>query len=204
MADPCCSAREDGIDPRLRIVLWLALLVNAAMFATEIVAARVAGSVSLLADSIDFFGDAANYAISLAVLGMALAVRSRAAMVKAATMAAFGLVVVGKALWEAMHGETPQALTMGAVGIAALAANVGVAWMLYRYRTGDANVRSVWICSRNDVIGNVAVVLAAVGVVGTGRAWPDLIVAGIFGTLALTGAVAVFRQAWHESSGESP
>lgn len=199
MADPCCSVRDDG--PRLRVVLWLALLVNAAMFATEVVAARISDSVSLLADSIDFFGDAANYAISLAVLGMAMAVRSRAAMVKAATMGAFGLFVLGKALWNATQGATPEALTMGAVGFAALAANLGVAWMLYRYRTGDANLRSVWICSRNDAIGNIAVLLAALGVLGTQRAWPDLIVAGIFGTLALTGAVAVFRQAWRESSG---
>src|SRR5690606_18572926 len=161
---PCCSPAHDGNDPRFRTVLWLALLVNTAMFATEIVAARVADSVSLLADSIDFFGDAANYAISLAVLGMALVVRSRAAMFKAATMGAFGVFVLGKALWNATQGATPQALTMGAVGFAALAANVGVAWMLYRYRTGDANVRSVWICSRNDAIGNIAVLLAALGV----------------------------------------
>lgn len=200
MADHCCSPRDGGELPRFRSVLWLALFVNAVMFAVEVAAARAADSVSLLADSIDFFGDAANYAISLAVLGMALAVRSRAAMLKAATMSAFGVFVLGKALWNATQGATPQALTIGVVGLAALAANVGVAWMLYRYRAGDADRRSAWICSRNDAIGNVAVLLAAMGVFGTGRAWPDLVVAGIFGVLALTGAASVFRQAWHESA----
>ncbi len=200
MAERCCCPRQGGDFSRFRSILWLALLVNAAMFAVEVAAARVADSVSLLADSIDFLGDSANYAISLAVLGMALAVRSRAAMVKAATMGAFGVFVLGKALWNAVQGATPEALTMGAVGFAALAANVGVAWLLYRYRAGDANRRSAWICSRNDALGNVAVLLAALGVFGTGRAWPDLVIAGIFGVLALTGAAAVFRQAWHESS----
>lgn len=159
------------------------------------VASWTSGSVSLLADSIDFFGDAANYAISLAVLGMAAATRSKAAMFKAATMGAFGVFVLGKAVWSLKAGVPPEAVTMGAIGFAALVANVVVAWMLFRFRTGDANMRSVWICSRNDAIGNVAVMLAAFGVFGTGSAWPDLAVAAVMGTLALVGAVTVLRQA---------
>jgi len=205
MNEKCCSScGDDDGDPRYWRVLWIAMLVNAAMFAAEVVASRVAGSVSLLADSIDFLGDAANYSLSLAVLGRVLAVRSRAAMVKAATMAAFGAFVLGKALWNATRGVPPEALTMGVVGIAALVANIGVAWMLFRHRAGDANRRSVWICSRNDAIGNLAVVLAALGVLGTGNAWPDLVVAGVLGTLALTGAVAVFRQARDEMHRPAP
>jgi Co/Zn/Cd efflux system component len=168
------------------------------MFVAELLASWSSGSVSLLADSIDFFGDAANYALSLAVLGMALTARSKAAMFKAACMGAFGAFVLGKALWNAQTGVAPEAFTMGAVGLAALTANAGVAWMLYRFRTGDANMRSVWICSRNDAIGNVAVMLAALGVFGTGSAWPDLAVASVMGVLALTGAATVMRQARDE------
>ena len=147
---------------------------------------------------IDFFGDAGNYAISLAVLGMAMAARSRAALFKAVCMGAFGVFVLGKAAWNLRAGVPPEPATMGAVGLAALAVNAGVALMLYRFRAGDANMRSVWICSRNDALGNVAVMLAALGVFGTGSAWPDLLVAAGMAMLALTGAWAVMRQARHE------
>jgi Co/Zn/Cd efflux system component len=165
------------------------------MFVVELGASWTSGSVSLMADSIDFFGDAANYGISLAVLAMAASARSKAALFKAATMGAFGVFVLGKALYNLKAGVTPEPITMGAVGFAALAVNAGVALMLYRFRTGDANMRSVWICSRNDAIGNVAVMLAAIGVFGTGTAWPDLLVAAVMGALALTGTWTVFRQA---------
>jgi Co/Zn/Cd efflux system component len=173
----------------------MALLLNAAMFAVELGASWSSGSVSLLADAIDFFGDAANYALSLAVLGMALQVRSKAALAKAACMGAFGVFVLGKALRTLQAGVPPEPATMGAVGFAALAVNAGVAWMLYRFRSGDANMRSVWICSRNDALGNVAVMLAALGVFGTGSAWPDLLVAGVMGALALSGAATVLAHA---------
>jgi Co/Zn/Cd efflux system component len=168
------------------------------MFAVELSASWSSGSVSLLADSIDFFGDAANYGLSLAVLAMAASVRSKAALVKAASMGAFGVFVLGKALWNLQAGAAPEAATMGAVGFAALLVNAGVALMLYRFRTGDANMRSVWICSRNDAVGNVAVMLAALGVFGTDSAWPDLLVAAVMGGLALTGSWTVLRQARQE------
>jgi Co/Zn/Cd efflux system component len=176
-------------------VLWLALILNAVMFGVEVVASWSSGSVALLADSIDFFGDAGNYAISLAVLGLAASTRARAALFKAACMAAFGVVVLGQALWNAQVGRPPEALTMGTVGLAALAVNGGVAALLYRFRSGDANMRSVWICTRNDVLGNLAVLAAALGVFGTSAAWPDLVVAASMALLALTGARAVVRQA---------
>ena len=168
------------------------------MFVVELVASWSSGSVSLLADSIDFFGDAANYALSLAVLGMALTVRTKAALVKAACMGVFGVFVLGKALWSLKAGAPPEAATMGAIGTTALLVNGGVAWTLYRFRTGDANMRSVWLCSRNDAIGNLAVMFAALGVFGTGSAWPDLLVAGVMSVLALTGAFSVLRHAREE------
>jgi Co/Zn/Cd efflux system component len=201
MSAHCCSApHADSTrgDPRFRRALWLALVLNAAMFLIEMGASWRSGSLALMADSIDFFGDAANYAISLAVLGMAAATRSRAALVKAACMGAFGAFVLGQAAFKLATGAAPEPVTMGTVGFAALAVNAGVAWMLYRFRGGDANMRSVWICSRNDAIGNVAVMLAALGVFGTGRGWPDLVVAAMMGTLAIAGAVTVLRHARHE------
>ena len=195
MSEHCCSCSTPVVDPRYRRVLWVALALNATMFVVELTASWSSGSVSLLADSIDFFGDAGNYAISLAVLAMALAVRARAAVFKAACMGAFGLFVLARAGWGVHAGVPPEPATMGAVGGVALAVNAGVALMLYRFRTGDANMRSVWICSRNDALGNLAVMLAALGVFGTGSAWPDLLVAVAMGCLALSGSWTVLRQA---------
>lgn len=180
---------------RYRRVLWIALAVNAAMFAVELSAGFTSGSLSLIADAIDFAGDALNYGVSLAVLASALAWRARAAMLKAVSMMGFGVFVLGQAIWSIWSGGTPDAPTMGVVALMALAANVGVAWMLYTFREGDANMRSVWLCSRNDAIGNVAVFLAALGVFGTGKAWPDLIVASLMALLALHAGWQVLRQA---------
>ena len=198
MSAHCCAPARPAADPRFRQALWIALTVNAAMFVAEIAAAAGSGSVSLLADAIDFFGDAANYALSLAVLGMALQVRARAAVLKAVCMGAFGVFVLGRAAWAAIAGVPPEAITMGAVGLLALAANLGVALLLFRHRSGDANMRSAWICSRNDAIGNLAVILAALGVFGTGSAWPDLAVAVLMAVLAVWGAATVLRAARQE------
>lgn len=181
--------------PRYRRILWVALLLNAAMFVVELVGSHHSGSLALMADAIDFAGDALNYGVSLAVLGAALAWRARAAWVKAWTMLGFGAFVLGRALWSAWHGEVPEPLTMGLVGALALAVNVGVAALLFAYREGDANMRSVWLCSRNDAIGNLAVMAAALGVAGSGTAWPDLGVAALMAVLALQGGLAVRRQA---------
>ena len=181
--------------PRYRRVLWIAMLVNAAMLVVELAAGYRSGSVSLLADAIDFGGDALNYGVSLAVLSAALAWRARAALLKSVSMVAFGVFVLGRALWSAWSGQVPEAMTMGLVGVLALGANLAVAWMLYAFREGDANMRSVWLCSRNDAIGNVAVMAAALGVFGTGSAWPDLLVAGFMAALALHGGWQVLRQA---------
>lgn len=181
--------------PRYRRILWIALLLNAGMFGVELVGGYQSGSLSLLADAIDFAGDAMNYGVSLAVLSAALAWRARAAQLKALSMMAFGVFVLARAIGAALGGGVPDAATMGVVGLLALCTNVAVAWMLYAFREGDANIRSVWLCSRNDAIGNIAVMGAALGVVGTGTAWPDLVVAAIMSSLALWGGWQVLRQA---------
>ncbi len=181
--------------PRYRRILWVALLLNAAMFVVELVGSHQAGSLALMADAIDFAGDAVNYGVSLAVLGAALAWRARAAWVKAWTMMGFGAFVLGRAIWSVWFGQVPDPLTMGLVGALALAVNLGVAALLFAYREGDANMRSVWLCSRNDAIGNLAVMGAALGVAGSGTAWPDLGVAALMAVLALQGGLAVRRQA---------
>lgn len=200
MSVHCCDHDTPKIDaivnlPRYRKILWIALIVNAAMFLVEIGTGLQAGSLSLLADAVDFAGDALNYAVSLAVLASALAWRARAAMLKAISMMGFGLYVLGAAVWAVWHGGVPHATTMGVVALLALMANLVVAWMLYAFREGDANMRSVWLCSRNDAIGNVAVFMAALGVFGTGSAWPDLAVASLMAALALHGGWTVLRQA---------
>ena len=202
MTDSCCESACGSdlakADPRWRRILWVALAVNALMFIVEMIAGATADSRALQADALDFLGDAANYAVSLAVVGSAIAWRARAALLKSLFMLGFAAWVLGSAIVAFMNGTAPDGVMMGTIGGLALAANVGVALLLYRYRTGDANMRSVWICSRNDAIGNVAVILAAFGVLGTGSAWPDLIVALIMAALALTGGIQVFRQAMTE------
>ena len=193
--DHVADLARSANDPRYRRVLWIALIVNLAMFVVEVLAGVRAGSASLLADAVDFFGDAANYGLSLVVLGLALSWRARAALFKGLCMGAFGLFVLARVAWGLMHGIVPEPLTMGLIGGLALMANLGVAALLYAWREGDANMRSVWLCSRNDAIGNLAVMGAALGVFGTGHAWPDLVVALIMAGLALTASWAVLRLA---------
>lgn len=178
-----------------RRVLWVVLGINAAMFAVEMVAGLASGSASLQADALDFFGDAANYGISLLVVGMALRARALAAILKGASMGLFGLWVLGVTVWHGINGTVPEASTMGVVGAVALIANAAAFWLLWAYRAGDSNMRSAWICTRNDVLGNAAVLLAALGVFGTGTGWPDYIVATVMVALSLQGAVSVFRLA---------
>jgi Co/Zn/Cd efflux system component len=194
----CCPDAQELNSPSWRRALWVAFGVNAGFFLAEIIAGVAAGSAALQADALDFFGDAANYAISLGVAGLLLAWRARAALVKGGTLIAFALWVLGSTIWHAVHDTLPAAEVMGVIGFAALVANGGVAFMLYRFRGGDANMRSVWICSRNDAIGNLAVLLAALGVFGTGTGWPDVIVAAIMGGLGLWGGSQIVRQAWRE------
>jgi Co/Zn/Cd efflux system component len=196
--DDQCSSPTALDSTHWRRMLWIALAINASMFLAEVVAGVAAGSASLQADAIDFLGDAANYAISLGVAGMALTWRARAAQLKGWSLGLLGAAVLLSTAWHAYAGTLPKAETMGVVGVLALLANGGVALMLYRFRSGDANMRSVWICSRNDVIGNLAVLAAAAGVFGTGTAWPDLIVATIMAALGVSGGWQIVRHAHAE------
>jgi len=200
MSASCCHHHHDPQqgNPAFKRVLWIVLAINAVMFLVEIGAGVAAGSASLQADALDFLGDAGNYIIGLAVVGMALRYRAMAAFAKGLTMGAFGLWVIGTVVWHALMGTVPEPITMGVIGAVALIANAACAALLYAYREGDANMQSVWICSRNDVLSNLAVLLAAVGVFGTGTGWPDLIVASIMATLAVQGAWIVMQRASDE------
>ncbi|WP_029012104.1 cation transporter [Niveispirillum irakense] len=199
MSASCCPTPTNGpASPAYRRVLWAALLINGGMFALEMMAGLQSGSVALKADAADFFSDATNYGISLFVLGAALRVRSGAALFKGLSMGAIGLFVAVQSLLNALSGRIPEAETMGWVGALALAANVGTAIMLYAWREGDANMRSVWLCSRNDALGNIAVMLAALGVFGTQTGWPDIAVALIMAWLAISAAWQISRQSLHE------
>ena len=185
-------------DSKFRTALWIALVVNLTLFVVELVGGAYAHSSALWADALDFFGDAVNYGISLAVIGASLYWRATVALLKGLTMALFGLVVIGKVIYAYLQGIPPQALTMGLIGVLALLANVFTAVILYAFREGDSNMKSVWLCSRNDAIGNAAVILAAVGVFGTGSLWPDIIVAMIMASLGLTAGYQVVKQALAE------
>ncbi len=196
----CCGQAHDPHrgSESYRRVLWAVLAINAAMFGVEVMAGLAAGSASLQADALDFLGDAGNYIISLLVVGMALRYRAMAALAKGSTMGLFGLWVIGVTAWHAWQGTVPEAFTMGAVGVAALLANAMSFALLWAYREGDSNMRSAWVCTRNDVLGNLAVLLAALGVFGTGTGWPDIAVAAIMAALALQGAWIVIGHSWSE------
>ena len=196
MACSCSSApAPQKPNSKFRTALWIALIINGAMFIVELVGGAYAHSSSLWADSLDFFGDAVNYGVSLAVLSASLYWRATVALAKGIVMATFGFVVIGKVIYAYVQGIPPEAITMGAIGILALIANVISAAVLYAFRDGDSNMQSVWLCSRNDAIGNVAVILAAVGVFGTGSMLPDLIVAMIMAGLGLVAGYQVIKRA---------
>ncbi|MGU3404952.1 cation transporter [Methylobacterium brachiatum] len=197
----CCSGGVpvfDGVDPRYKAVLWTVIGINGAMFVTEMAAGQLAGSQALKADALDFLADTVTYGLSLAVIGASLAVRSKAALFKGASLFLMALWVFGSTVYETMVLGVPKAEVMGVIGMMALAANLGSVLLLRRYKDGDANVRSVWLCSRNDAIGNVVVMVAALGVWGTATAWPDLIVAAVMAGIFLTSSVQILRQAWAE------
>jgi Co/Zn/Cd efflux system component len=193
-----CEVRFEGLTRDYKARLWAVIALNASMFAVEMGGSVMAGSQALQADALDFLGDTLTYGISLAVIGLSLRVRATAALVKAATLALMGLWVLGSTLWRAFVLGTPRAEVMGTIGFLALSVNVASVLILIKYKDGDANVRSVWLCSRNDAIGNVAVMLAALGVWGTATGWPDVIVAAILASLFLNSASKILRQALSE------
>ena len=193
MSASCCghAAKFDGLDPRYKRTLWLVIAINAAMFVVELAAGVLAGSQALQADALDFLGDTLTYGISLAVIGMSLRIRATAALAKGISLTLMGLWVFGSTAYHVLILGVPRADIMGIIGFLALAANVGSVLLLLPYKDGDANVRSVWLCSRNDAIGNVAVMIAALGVWGTSTAWPDLTVAAIMAGLFLWSSLQI-------------
>ena len=205
MAGSCCgaNARFDGLEPRYKRVLWAVIAINAAMFVIEITAGHIAGSQALQADALDFLGDSLTYALSLAVIGRSVQARSSAAILKGLSLTAMGVWVFGSTAYHVLVLGVPRAEIMGVIGIMALAANVTSVLLLMRYRDGDANVRSVWLCSRNDAIGNVAVMGAALAVWGTASAWPDLLVAATMAGLFLMSSAQILLQAWREYRSEA-
>ncbi|MBY6056501.1 cation transporter [Leisingera daeponensis] len=196
----CCNheARFDGVSADYKRRLWLVIAINAGMFAVEMGAGQMSGSQALKADALDFLGDALTYGISLAVIGATLRTRALAALGKGFSLLLMGAWVFGSTVYQVFYVGVPQAQIMGVIGFMALAANLISVLLLARYKDGDANVRSVWLCSRNDAIGNVAVMIAALGVWGTATGWPDLIVAGIMGGLFLNSAFQILIQAVRE------
>lgn len=174
------------------------IAINAVMFVVEILAGALAGSQALKADALDFLGDALTYGISLWAIGKSVSTRAYAALFKGLSLAAMGLWVFGSTIYEVFILAVPKASVMGVVGFLALAANLASVLLLMKYRDGDANVRSVWLCSRNDAIGNVAVMLAAGAVFLTSSAWPDLIVATAMAGLFLWSSFQIIRQATEE------
>ena len=200
MGADCCdhNAKFEGLSADYKRRLWLVIAINASMFLVEMGAGALAGSQALQADALDFLGDATTYGISLAVIGASIQVRARAAILKALSLSAMALWVLGSTAYHVLILGIPRAEIMGAVGILALAANVASVLILMRYKDGDANVRSVWLCSRNDAIGNVAVMAAALAVWGTATKWPDLLVAAIMAGLFLTSSIQILRQSFRE------
>jgi Co/Zn/Cd efflux system component len=196
------NPRFDGLDPRYKRILWAVIAINAVMFVVEMAAGHFAGSQALQADALDFFGDTLTYGISLAVIGKSIAVRSTTALVKGVSLTVVGLWVFGSTAYHVLVLGVPKAEVMGSIGFLALAANVTSVLLLLRYKDGDANVRSVWLCSRNDAIGNVAFMAAALAVWGTATAWPDLVVAALMALLFLNSSFQILRQAaleWRSS-----
>lgn len=200
MSGGCCGsdAKFDGVSNEFKRALWAVIAINGAMFFIEMAAGAFAGSKALQADALDFLGDTATYALSLYVIGMTLKVRATAALAKGLSLGAMGLWVFGSTAYQVLVLGVPSAEIMGGIGLLALTANLASVWILMRFKDGDANVRSVWLCSRNDAIGNVAVIMAAVGVYLTGTAWPDLIVAALMAGLFLWSAGQIIKQARQE------
>lgn len=188
----------DGMSDTYKRRLWMVIAINAVMFAVEITAGQLARSQALQADALDFFADAVTYGISLAVIGASLKTRSMAAAAKGVSLFLMGLWVFGSTIWRVFQAGVPEAPVMGVIGFLALAANLASVLLLMSYKDGDANVRSVWLCSRNDAIGNVIVMIAALGVWGTATAWPDLIVAAIMAGLFLSSSVQILSQSFRE------
>lgn len=195
----CCAQPVfDGVSPRYRQILLSVTAINLVMFLVELIGGHLTQSMALQADALDFLADSLTYGLSLAVIGRSARLRALVALMKGGSLAIMGVYVFAMTLYRTFVLVTPEALPMSVIGFLALAANLASVALLYRWRDGDANVRSVWLCSRNDAIGNVAVMIAAGLVAWLGNGWPDVIVAGIMAGLFLNSSRQIIRQAWGE------
>lgn len=200
MSGSCCSSSKkfDGMDPKYKQILWIVIAINAAMFAVEMFGGALAGSQALKADALDFLGDALTYGISLWAIGKSLSIRANAALFKGLSLLVMGAWVFFSTVYQFFILQAPAAPLMGGIAVMALVANVASVLLLMRYKDGDANVRSVWLCSRNDAISNVLVILASVAVFVTASAWPDLIVAVVMAFIFTRSALQIIKQALAE------
>jgi Co/Zn/Cd efflux system component len=197
MSGQCCQNQPkfDGVSAGFKRALWIVIVINGVMFVVEMIAGRISQSQALQADALDFFADTITYGLSLYVIGLSIKVRSSAALLKGFSLAIMGLWVLGSTVYQSFLPDVPQAEVMGLIGFLALLANSLSVLLLIRYRNGDANVRSAWLCSRNDAIGNISVMLAGSGVWVTNSAWPDLVVASLMAGLFFWSALQIIRLA---------
>lgn len=202
MADKCgnsCGSQSfEGLSAKYKKILWIVVAINGVMFFVETIAGFIADSTALKADALDFLGDTVTYAVTLLVIGKPLKIRSIAALLKGFSLGAMALFVLGFTIYRFIIVGQPEPLTMGSIGFLALSANMISVFLLLKYREGDSNIRSVWLCSRNDAIGNIAVILAGIGVFASGTVWPDIIVAFIIAGLFMHSSVKITRQAISE------
>lgn len=196
--DSCSGVQFEGASEAYKRILWIIVAINGLMFFVEIIAGFVADSTALKADALDFLGDTATYAITLLVIGKPLELRAKAALLKGLSLGAMSVFVLGLTLYKVIVAGQPDPMTMGAIGFVAFAANIVSVLLLLKYREGDSNIKSVWLCSRNDAIGNIAVVIAGAGVFATGTVWPDIIVAFIVAGLFLQSSIKITQQALSE------
>ncbi len=194
MSGAHCGHHHDKFDHDRRI-LWIVLALNFAMFLLEIWQGFEADSTSLLADSMDFLSDSFSYAITLVVLAKSLSVRAHASLLKAALMLILAGLALTQGTYNFMFGHIPVYTTMAWVGACALIVNLVSAGLLYATRGRDSNMRSVWLCSRNDAIANIMIIIAAGLVYATDTLWPDLLVALLIAWLEGTSAIKIIRQA---------
>lgn len=199
MGSHCCSEKKfDGVSDRYKRILWVVIALNAIMFGVEMTAGFVAQSKALQADALDFLADSVTYALSLWVIGKSVRMRSTVAIGKGVSLCFIGAWVLFSTIYQMTGTHSPEPVMMGWVAVSALAVNILSVLLLISYKDGDANVRSVWLCSRNDAIGNIAVMLAASGVWATQSGWPDLIVALFMATLFFSSSLQIIRQALAE------
>ena len=197
MAD-CCNDKAceiEALRAHQSSTLKIVLGINAVMFLVELTAGLISGSISLVADSLDMLGDAMVYGFSIYVVARGARMKAKAALLKGGIMAAFGLFVLGQAVYRIVFPQIPVFEAIGAIGLLALVANGACFFLLWRHRTDDINMSSVWLCSRNDIIANVSVLFAAVGVWLTHSGWPDILVGLALAALFLRSALFVLRGA---------